>query len=844
MTRRSPPRPARQRGAALLLALLLGFTVALLFTFRSGSDLSAGRPERTHAALSEARTALIGEAAARANNGMLGLLQTPDLGSTRNSQSEEGLAAGGIAVNTATISLLGRLPWRTLGLRPFRDAGGECLWYAVSASGKNTLTTPGFNWDSLGQFEQYTSDGTAAGTQSANADPHTRPLALVIAPGAPLSGQNRAAGADVVTECGGNYDAVNYLDPAPADPRTNNFVNYFAGTANHATGDASVTPKPFVGGNVDVIANNSRTPLVNDLLLPITAKDIFDVAKQRQDFRDDLNALIEALVNGYLNTLPPSSLPVATASGKGFDAVYSACDTANCNLKSNARQWALLNQWRDNFLYAGGTIGSYTVNGQSGCKAVLIFAGERTAGQTRATPTQKNTPAMYLENDNATLFPSDGTYAGAIAYNASASSADVVKCITGLSSGATQVSFASDFNRFYSTGATAGGAVTGDSITSTVGFASAPGRIGGCFWSPILIPLQGKTLRAYYEYRFAYADTYAIDGDSNDRGYGVTFQLVRGDIPGLLGAPAAPTTCGTETNLGALGTTDPWGNLSYIVETDVFSSSSQNDPAGNHIAIMINGSLNHTSASGGKPTVACDGSTNACLFSPGNVFEESPAPLRHNQRIEIHTGCNTGCTQCNPRGSGTNARISVWVDCVACADVSADFVNAELIFATTNRDFGAAGDWLGNNWTLNDAGLTHAPGVFSATLPNSALTTPAVAGKTYRVRLSLRTDIPGKVQIGFGGATTVALDQTVGTATYVLDFDTTSNGELTVTPDALWAGAIVSASVVPVAPATARRCVALPSAMNNVFFGLTGGFSSGTANTQGATLGNLYLRSD
>ena len=62
--------------------------------------------------------------------------------------------------------------------------------------------------------------------------------------------------------------------------------------------------------------------------------------------------------------------------------------------------------------------------------------------------------------------------------------------------------------------------------------------------------------------------------------------------------------------------------------------------------------------------------------------------------------------------------------------------------------------------------------------------------------------------------------------------------------DALWAGAIVSASIVPVAPATARRCVALPSAMNNVFFGLTGGFRSGTANTQGVTFGNLYLRSD
>lgn len=841
-----PALPARQRGASLLLALFIAITLALAFSFRLGGNEAANRQLRTLEVLAQARAALIGAAAAPPNTGGLGLLPLPDLGSVRNSIAEEGRDAGNFTGNAKNLSVIGRLPWRTLGIAPLRDVDGECLWYAVSGSAQTAQAPDTFNWDSIGHFELFASDGTATGTRSLTTDPHTLPLALVIAPGAPLSGQNRAAGADVVKECGGNYDAANYLDPAAADPRLNNIINYFSNSENHATGDASASPKPLVTGSVDAVSGNNRTTLANDLVLPITAKDIFDVAKQRQDFRDDLNALIEALVNGFLNTQPPATLPVASANGKGFDAVYDACKNTNCNIKSNSRQWALLNQWRDNFLYAGGPTGSYTVNGQSGCKAVLIFAGERTAVQQRAAAAQKSDPAMYLESANATQFPANGIYVGALEYSAAASSTDIVRCIVG--AGAAQTSLAADYNRFQIPLASPSGAVNviapNASAGPSVSFAPAQGNTGGCLWSPLRIPLAGKTLRAYYEYRFAYADTYAIDGDSNDRGYGATFQLVRGDIPGPLGAPAAPTTCGTETNLGALGTTDPWGNLSYIVETDVFSSSSQNDPAGNHVAIMTNGSLNHTSASGGKPTVACNGSTNACLFSPSNVFEESPSPLRHNQRIEIHTGCNAGCTQCNPRGNGTNARISVWVDCVACADVSADFVNAELIFATTNRDFAAAGDWLGNNWTLDDAGLTHTPGAFAATLPNSALTTPAVAGKTYRVRLTLRTDIPGKVQIGFGGATTPAHDQTVGTATYVLDFDARSNGALTVTPDALWAGAIVSASIVPVAPATARRCVALPSAMNNVFFGLTGGFRSGTANTQGVTFGNLYLRSD
>ena len=835
--------PPRQSGAALLLSLLLTLSVVLAVFFRPGLEAPSDRPARAHAALVEARNALIGEAAARANDGTLGLLQLPDLGSSRNAMPEEGRSAGAFTGNAQNLSVLGRLPWRTLGLRPLRDAHGECLWYAISAPGKNTLLPPQLNWDTVGHFELFASNGTAAGTQTANADPHSRPLALVIAPGAPLAGQNRAVGVDLVGECGGNYDAANYLDTAAPDPRVNNIVNFFPAPAtNHATGDASVAPKPIVSGNVDAIVNNTPSPLVNDLVLPITAKDIFDIAKQRQDFKNDLNALLEALANGYLNALPPASLPVASAGGKGFDAVYTACDTANCNIESNVRQWALLNQWRDNFLYAGGPAGNYTVNGKTGCKAVLIFAGERTAMQQRASAAQRADPAMYLEGANAGQFPANGVYEGASEYSAAASSSDIVRCIDG--AGAAQVSLAADFASFRATGGNGGVSVSGPTASAgpSVSFASALGTTGGCFWSPVRVPLLGKTLRAFLQYRLAFPDTYALTNTSPDRGYGFTLNFVRGDLVDFLGTPQAPTTCGLETNLGALPTTDLWGSLSYIVETDIYRSAGRNDPSANHIGILANGSLTHPAT----PTAACDGTSTGCAFTPANVQEESPSPLAHNQRIEIHTGCTNTCNQCIPSAAGTpgytRARISVWVDCLACADVSRDFVGGEQIVTLANRDLSVPGDWQGTGWSFQPGALTYTAGGNPATLPNSALTLPAAPGKSYRLQLGLRTDQSGTLTVRFGG-NSAPLALSSGSGQFILDLDATGSGALSLLPGATWQGALTSASISTANLPSARRCLSLPSAMNTVFFGLTGGFTSAPAE-QGVTIGTLYLRSD
>ena len=852
---RRRPLLQRQQGAALLLALFLAIALALTFFFRP-TEMGIGdyaREQSSENVLTQAKDALIGKAVSERNNNFFGFLQVPDLGSTRNTMAREGASAGNFTGNAKNLSVLGRLPWRTLGVAPLKDSTGECLWYAVSGAAQSVQPPDVFNWDSIGHFDVFTSDGTPAGTVSTSAgNYHNRPLALVFSAGPPLAGQNRSTSStDLVTECGGNYDVRNYLDSHTADANIQNIVNYFAASANNATGDASLlaSPKTLISGTVDVVTASNKARITNDRLLTITSKEIFDRIKNRSDFKSDIDTLLNDL-SACLNAIPPGALPTASITNKGIDNIIIACPAAT------PMKQAMLANWKDNLLYTGGPAGSFSVsNSAATCKAVLIFAGERTTrsvapltAQSRATAAQKGDastygdPAMYLEGTNATLFPANGTYTGSAYYATGSPSSDIVRCITG--AGAAQVSFANDLPSFVRTGAipTVITNTTENNLTITD---NAAGTAAGCFWSPIPIPLARKTVRAYYEYQFDYADTFATSGAPDDRGNGMTFQLVRGDIPNTFGVATQPSTCGTEANLGAVGTTDIWGSLSYIVETDIRRNGG--DPAGNHTAIMINGSLVHTASDTQTATSSapCNGTKSSCLHYPANMFEESPTPLTHNQRIEIHTGCNLTCSRCNPSSGDGYAKISAWVDCTDCSDVSADLLNSELITNFSNRDFSAAGDWVGSNWSWLINAFNHTAGANAATLPNSSLGAPPTPGTNYRISLIVNTITPGNITIAFGGNSTTLLPQTSGTAAYNLQFSPVSAASLTLSPDAIWEGNISSASVRAVTPPQINRCVKLyDPEMNQAFFGINAGFLSTAETKQSVVLRNLYLRSD
>ena len=214
-----------QRGAALLLLLLM-LVIASTYIMVTRLQVNASAAERAqHDALvlAQARDALIGYAAKDSNRP--GELPCPDF----NNDGQILITDDYSGSNCKT--LVGWLPWKTLGLPDLHDSSGERLWYALSddfhANSSATL-----NSATLGQI-------TVSGTINMN-----NIVAIVIAPGAVVGSQTRPS-ADAT-------GLANYLEGsnATASPNTNYQANLASDT-------------------------------FNDVLLPITHDRLFSVIDKR-----------------------------------------------------------------------------------------------------------------------------------------------------------------------------------------------------------------------------------------------------------------------------------------------------------------------------------------------------------------------------------------------------------------------------------------------------------------------------------------------------------------------------------------------------------------------------------
>lgn len=442
---------SRQRGYALLVFVALLLTAASAVTVkalnRSSENSQIARDRITAAALAQAKEALIGYAITyrdNHSNEVWGYLPLPDLGSSRNGTPQEGNSSANFSGNSKNLSVIGRLPWRTLDLQPLRDGQGECLWYAVSGSFQNTQKADALNWDSLGHFDVYSSNGTSSGTTSMTGANYTqRPVAIIFSAGAVLTGQSRATSAtDNVTTCGGNYDAHNYLDSYSTNSNINNIINYFAGSSNNSTAYAYnlsstsngsllgaadlAAPKNIIFGDTDV----SGSKIVNDRMLTITADEIFHAIIKRNDFSGQIAALLDDPV--FVAYLQQPSLVVAGNKGTdnldcGTGATGNTSTAANKNFCDNWKEMLLLTK-----LPASAAI---TIDGAAtpNCSRVLIFGGKKTGTQARLTTTNKSNPANYLEGANLSSFATptatNNNFNGASTFVVSNPSADLMRCI-------------------------------------------------------------------------------------------------------------------------------------------------------------------------------------------------------------------------------------------------------------------------------------------------------------------------------------------------------------------------------------------------------------------------------
>ncbi|MBI1174937.1 MAG: hypothetical protein GC139_06695 [Sideroxydans sp.] len=438
----------------MLIILVLGAASLLVSSFNS-SAVQIGRDKTTSAALAQAKEALIGYALTYADthsNTVPGYLPCPDISGTAGATGEGSSDTCG----NQDVSSIGRLPWKTLSLEPLRDGYGECLWYAVSGTYKNNPKTALMNWDNPGLLSVSDASGNTISDV----------VAVVFAPGPPLSGDNRTPSGSAPL-CGGNYTASNYLDSD--------------GTHNNST----------VSGTANATSNfySGTSSQVNDRLIYITRQDIWNAMLKRNDFMTTLKTMTERTAEciadyGRRNyggsndkRLPwsgrlynPSTdyktdsnyddedgrmagrLPyrVNTSDSETYNQISSpyyqlASDGDNCpHVADWPSYYPWWSNWKDHLFYSlawnfrpnSGSTSCYSypyyclsVNGSGRYAAVVIFAGQALAGQTRATDSDRLNLSNYLEGSNISSYPNSSGRSNYQSGATSSSFNDVLYCI-------------------------------------------------------------------------------------------------------------------------------------------------------------------------------------------------------------------------------------------------------------------------------------------------------------------------------------------------------------------------------------------------------------------------------
>ncbi len=432
----------REDGAALLLMLLaVVIGAATLFVSSAISRTPDSRKLGGQAeVLADAKSALLAYAVTRYDFGQgIGLLPCPDVNA--GGGFEEGVAHAS-ACGAQHTSVIGRLPWKTLGLPPSRAHLGECLWYAVSGVHKDASGARAelINADTNGLLQLFGPDGASLITGSTPAD---RAVAMVFAPGGPLGGQTRADLGSGVDHCNGNFNTNSYLE------------------SNGTIDNRSLSGLPDA---VDQFINGLDSASgVNDQILAITRSELAAAMARRADLAADLEGLTDAAARclaaygrsnpgGPLDLRLPWPAPVNLAdyrsagsysdsatgvlsgrlpdtvddsnlqTGNPLASILSDCDSAVVPqwTAATAALWA---DWKDHFFLAisdgfqpdaalpSACAGCLTVNGAGPYAAVLMFSGNRltATGQVRNEPPTdadtKSDISNYLEGRNASNHP-------------------------------------------------------------------------------------------------------------------------------------------------------------------------------------------------------------------------------------------------------------------------------------------------------------------------------------------------------------------------------------------------------------------------------------------------------
>lgn len=375
-SRTQPAHRLSQRGQAALLVVMLVGMAAVLLVYGMVDTTSAAlrRDKDTAALLAQAKQALIGRAAADQNRP--GSLPCPDIDNDGILTLNVDFFPGGVCA-----SLIGRLPWRTLGLPDLRDDAGERLWYALSDLFSDNSAAGLLDSDTKGNRTVYRESSAVTITAEA--------VAVIFAPGPILPGQLR----DTVTN---QNTANNYLDST--------------GGANNAAAAG-----PYIAAQ--------RSSTFNDKLLVITTADLMPPLERRVA-REML-----ALLQSYRSTSACACYPWAAndfdddsviGRTRGMVPMEVAEPHSWASLGINVPTWIANdspnNKWGGLFYYAiapsesaDHTAGTLTVNGASK-NLVLITTGPAGASRPSGTLSNYVDDAENSNGDNVFQTPVSTAY--------------------------------------------------------------------------------------------------------------------------------------------------------------------------------------------------------------------------------------------------------------------------------------------------------------------------------------------------------------------------------------------------------------------------------------------------
>lgn len=302
----------KENGLVLLVLIIIIVLAFVTYSFSgiSISQVHIDQSKSTMLALKQAKQAVINYAVTYSDRISSAPVKN-EYGLLPNAETFLNGFYGTMAGNAGpkNTNVIGWLPWRSLGLPVLKDESGTCLFYAISGTykvGSNTQADM-INEDSIGMFQIV----DAAGKVIKGSADQDRVVAVVIAPGEALPGQARNP-LETSSNCGDDYSNVSaYLDDA--------------GVANNSTVSAlEDTVDKFI--HATETSKKEAVPY-NDKFLTITRDEIWDAIIARDDFKNDMASLAEALakcVANYANHALNNArrLPWATKINLGESLSY------------------------------------------------------------------------------------------------------------------------------------------------------------------------------------------------------------------------------------------------------------------------------------------------------------------------------------------------------------------------------------------------------------------------------------------------------------------------------------------------------------------------------------------